>query len=64
MCYLNRTDDALSTRRINGADKPSTARYRTVHIGRWRWMALSGGGRKVRRLFSARNLVVDRAVLV
>jgi len=32
----------------------------TVHIGRWRWMALSGGGRKVRRLFSARNLVLDR----
>jgi hypothetical protein len=64
MCYLNRTDHALSTRRINGADKPATARYRTVHIGRWRWMALSGGGRKVRRLFSARNLGIDHNALV
>jgi hypothetical protein len=49
---------------INGADKAADARYMTVHIGRWRWMALSGGGRKVRRLFSARNLGIDQIALV
>jgi hypothetical protein len=44
---------------INGADKPARPRYRTGYIGRWRWMALSGGGRKVRRFFNACNLAID-----